>query len=207
MKALMFGGAFNPPTKAHIELADTVRKNLGYDKVVFVPTKLHYITQEQKKDFAFSDEQRLAMLQKVANMRDCMMISDYEINALEQPRSYTTLCHLKEKYGFTELRLLFGSDKLIELENGWKHVDDICKQFGIVCMARSQDHPEEVIENSDFLKQYQEDIYVVYLDDMYRNMSSSEVRKQYLYMKNAYELINTMIPEELDGLIDEMRNQ
>ncbi|MBQ1383447.1 MAG: nicotinic acid mononucleotide adenylyltransferase, partial [Solobacterium sp.] len=37
MKVLYFGGAFNPPTRAHIELADLVRQELGFDKVLFMP--------------------------------------------------------------------------------------------------------------------------------------------------------------------------
>jgi nicotinic acid mononucleotide adenylyltransferase len=55
LRALVYGGAFNPPTIAHIELADFARKAAGFDKVIFVPSKMRYITDDQKKDFAFDD--------------------------------------------------------------------------------------------------------------------------------------------------------
>ena len=32
-----YGGSFNPPTKAHIELAKKVIKECNLDKVIFVP--------------------------------------------------------------------------------------------------------------------------------------------------------------------------
>ena len=32
-----YGGSFNPPTKAHIELAKKVIKECSLDKVIFVP--------------------------------------------------------------------------------------------------------------------------------------------------------------------------
>ena len=37
MKIAVLGGSFNPPHIAHLILADSVCKELGYDKVLFVP--------------------------------------------------------------------------------------------------------------------------------------------------------------------------
>ena len=74
MRALVYGGAFNPPTIAHIELADFARKAAGFDKVIFVPSKMRYITDDQKKDFAFDDETRLAMLRECAKAHEWMKV-------------------------------------------------------------------------------------------------------------------------------------
>ena len=38
MKVAVFGGTFNPIHIGHAMLADTIIKELGYDKVLFVPT-------------------------------------------------------------------------------------------------------------------------------------------------------------------------
>ena len=38
MKLAVFGGTFNPLHIGHAMLADTIIKELGYDKVLFVPT-------------------------------------------------------------------------------------------------------------------------------------------------------------------------
>ena len=92
MRALVYGGAFNPPTIAHIELADFARKAAGFDKVIFVPSKMHYITDDQKKDFAFDDETRLAMLRECAKAHEWMEVSDYEIKAAEQQLRFPEFC-------------------------------------------------------------------------------------------------------------------
>ena len=44
---LAFFGAFNPPTRAHLELAQFAMKKTGAEKVVFVPSKETYISGEQ----------------------------------------------------------------------------------------------------------------------------------------------------------------
>ena len=38
-RVLAFFGAFNPPTTAHLELADFARKATGREGVIFVPSQ------------------------------------------------------------------------------------------------------------------------------------------------------------------------
>ncbi len=200
-RALVFGGAFNPPTRGHIELADYARKAVGFDYVVFVPSKMTYIKEDQGKDFAFNDISRLEMLERIAEKREWMRVSDFEINAEKQPRTYETLCRLKETTGM-ELKLLFGSDKLPELETGWKFVDRITKEFGIVCMVRNNDNTQEMIENNAYLNSISSYITIVSTPETYQNVSSTAVRKeiaQYIALRHHLE---QMVPEELEGLKD-----
>ena len=136
-KALAFFGAFNPPTTAHIELAHYAMVQTGRETVVFVPSRSAYIREEQGKDYAYSDRARLAMLRAAREKRPWMAVTDYELTLDHQPRSYETLCRLKEE-GY-EAALLMGSDKLTELETGWKYVREIAEEFGIVCMERAGD--------------------------------------------------------------------
>ena len=112
-KALAFFGAFNPPTTAHIELAHYAMEQTGRETVVFVPSRSAYIREEQGKDYAYSDRARLAMLRAAREKRPWMAVTDYELTLDHQPRSYETLCRLKEE-GY-DAALLMGSDKLAEL--------------------------------------------------------------------------------------------
>lgn len=198
IKALVFGGAFNPPTNAHIQLAEFAKNKTNSDVVLFVPSKMTYIKNEQKKDFAFSDEMRLEMLNQVAKNRDWMIVSDYEIHLEQQPRTYFTLKHLKEQ-GYT-CKLLFGSDKLDELENGWKHIEEICNEFGIVCLERNHDDCKTMILNNSFLCQYQANIEIIDTPDDFQMVSSTLVRKYFI--EKEYSKIDTLIPKELNGLRD-----
>lgn len=197
-RALVFGGAFNPPTDAHINLAEYAMKEAGFNCVIFVPSKMTYIKDEQGKNLAFTDEQRLTMLEKVAEKRTWMVVSDYEIKAEKQPRTYETLCHFRDE-GY-DCSLLFGSDKLPELETGWRYVENICQEFGIVCMSRSEDDCEEMIRSDAYLSTLAEYIHVVVTPDTYRSVSSTKAREYFLAVKENYEKLYDILPEELEGL-------
>ena len=200
MRALVYGGAFNPPTIAHIELADFARKAAGFDKVIFVPSKMRYITDDQKKDFAFDDETRLAMLRECAKAHEWMEVSDYEIKAAEQPRTYTTMQYLKEQ-GY-ECRLLFGSDKLPELAGGWKFIDEICTQFGICCMVRNNEPVEKMIAEDPYLSTISQYIEIIHTPSDYQDVSSSKVRALYTQIRDLEKQMNTMVPEEIRHYLD-----
>ena len=89
--ALAFFGAFNPPTAAHLRLAEFALDETGREQAVFVPSKSVYIRDEQGKDVAYSDAQRLSMLEKAAETRPWMKVFDWEMRQPRQPRSYETL--------------------------------------------------------------------------------------------------------------------
>ena len=93
-RVLVFFGAFNPPTIAHIDLARFALEKTDREGVIFVPSKSVYIEGEQGKDFAYSDVRRLAMLRAAAMSRPWMRVTDWEICADTQPRTYDTLRHL-----------------------------------------------------------------------------------------------------------------
>lgn len=193
---LVFGGAFNPPTNAHINLAYLACHKIQADGVVFVPSKMSYIKEEQRKDFAFSDGVRLNMLQKIAEKKSWMKVSDFELLSIKQPRTYDTLCYLKEK-GY-QCKLLFGSDKLWELETGWKHVTEIANEFGFVCMTRNHDDCEKKIEEDLFLRNIKNKIELVHTSEDYQDISSTKVRKLFLHQQFAE--IDKLVPAELNGL-------
>ncbi len=198
MKALCFGGAFNPPTKAHIELADEVRMRLGFDRVLYIPTKYEYIRFDEGKDYAYPDEVRLAMLEKIAAQRDWMIVTDYEIRQESQPRTYRTLQHFSQEY---ELKLLIGSDWLRKLETGWSYVEEICREFGIVIMERSGDNAAQIIEESPYLSSLKEYLTVVTLPDVYHNVSSTLVRSAVSQIREARGYIRRTVPDEIADIL------
>ena len=142
-KVLAFFGAFNPPTIAHLQLAELAMRSTGRDGVIFVPSRMGYIRYEQQKDYAYTDEQRLAMLMLAARDRSWMEVCGWELEQARQPRTYETLCHLREE-GY-QPSLLMGSDKLPELRDGWLFVEEIVREFGIVCLAREEDDVKKMI--------------------------------------------------------------
>jgi nicotinate-nucleotide adenylyltransferase len=192
----MFGGAFNPPTIAHIETAHTAMQAVHAEEVIYVPSKMTYIRDEQKKSFAFSDHARLLMLHQIAGHRDWMKVSDYEINSEAQPRSYRTLQYLKAQGH--DCSLLFGSDKLSELETGWLFIEEIAREFGMVCMSRNGDHCEELMDSDAYLRTLKPYITIVHMPETWQTISSSRVRSA-LSSGNLKEA-QSLVPFEIRDL-------
>ena len=171
---LAFFGAFNPPTVAHIVLAKLAMEKTGRGGVLFVPSQQRYIAFEQQKSFSFSDEERLHMLQLIAKENPWMRVTDWELRQERQPRTYETLCYLREE-GYRP-SLLLGSDKLPELECGWLHVPDIAREFGMVCLCRSGDDAVRLIRSDVYLSTLEEYIEVVQTPEDFQQVSSTAVR-------------------------------
>ncbi len=196
---LAFFGAFNPPTAAHLALAEFAMKQTGAESVLFVPSKSRYIRVTQGKDFAYGETQRLEMLRRAAEKRPWMEVTDIEIRMEEQPRTYETLCRLREKG--QEASLLVGSDKLAEMETGWRHVEDIAREFGITVLTRGADECGRMIRESAFLAALSPWITVLETPAETRNVSSTAVRIRMAEIRDLQAEISGMVPEEILPLL------
>ncbi len=194
---LAFFGAFNPPTRAHVELAEAAMLASGRSGVIFVPSKSVYIKEDQKKEFAFCEEDRLSMLEKIAANRPWMEVTDIEFKQEKQPRTYTTLCMLREQG--LQASLLMGADKLPELDKIWSFVPEIAEEFGIVCMDRADLNAAEIIRNSPFLTSLH--ITVVNVPDTYKNVSSTKVRETLQEISRLKQQVRELLPPELANLV------
>lgn len=196
-RVLAFFGAFNPPTRAHIGLADFARRASGREGVIFVPSRTDYIRNEQGKDGAFSGEERLEMLRRLAETRPWMLVTGRELREEKQPRTYTTLCSLREE-GFSPA-LLMGSDKLKELSSAWRFVPEIAREFSIVCLARGRDSCVRIIEDDPLLKELKGYITVLETPDTWKGISSSGVREA--LRQGREDELKRMVPEEIISML------
>jgi nicotinate (nicotinamide) nucleotide adenylyltransferase len=194
-RVLAFFGAFNPPTVAHLDVARVAMEKTGREGVVYVPSKSVYIHDEQGKDFAYSDRQRLEMLRRAAASRPWMEVTDWEIRAEIQPRTYETLCHLRNE-GYAP-SLLVGSDKLPELEHGWRHVAEIAREFGFVCASRGADECADMIRKDPYLATLADCIQVVGTPDALRSVSSTAVRQRLSEIRALWREVGALVPPEV----------
>lgn len=192
-EVLLFGGAFNPMTIAHLNNAKFAMDSLNLDTVIFMPSKSHYILKDEKKDFSFSEEERLKMLKEVERNHPWMKVSDYEQTLKEQPRTYFTLKHL-QSLGY-QAKLLFGSDWIINLKTKWKYVDEIGTEFSFVVMKRNGDDLEHLFSTDPYLKARRH--YFTFIDCpmKYQNISSSKVRS--LLKEGKLDEAKKYIPNEI----------
>lgn len=184
-KVLAFFGAFNPPTNAHILAAKHAMEVTGREGVIFVPSKYCYITDVQKKDYAFGDDGRCTMLRHIASENPWMIVNQYDMSSPEQPRTYASLCHLRE-IGY-DPTLLVGTDVLFRMQTEWAYVENIANEFGIVVINRYGFNKDAIKEHPLFAK-FRDRIEVVELpkDSGLEDISSTSVRaylKQYFRLK------------------------
>ena len=199
-RTLAFFGAFNPPTRAQIDLAEYSMHVTGRDDVLFVPSKMEYIRYEQKKNYAFSDAARIEMLSRISANRSWMRYTDIEMHQEEQPKTYRTLCMLRDMG--ENPTLLVGADKLIELETMWCFIPEIAKEFGIVCMGRSGVDCDKIIEDSPFLQSLH--IELVKVPEAYKDISSTRARECLFHLTQLGKELRAILPPELIDLPSEV---
>ena len=168
----VFGGSFNPPTVAHINLAKQVLEEMNeIEKVIFVPVSTKY----NKKGLA-PDEVRLNMLKSICNSQENLEVSDLELKSERQLYTIETLRIIQEQKPEKEIYFLIGTDNIKELET-WYKPDELLKNFKIIVLDRGEDNTEDIIEKSEFLKKYKSSF--IKLKNMKKmNISSTYIREQ-----------------------------
>jgi nicotinate-nucleotide adenylyltransferase len=123
-RVVVFGGTFDPPHAAHIELPIAARDRLGADWLLYVVARR---SPHKDRGPAASPAARLDMLRAALQGRARVSISDWEIEHAGKEPSYTvdTLRALRARLGDgTRLRLLIGSDQAAAFHR-WREPGEI----------------------------------------------------------------------------------
>lgn len=123
-RILIFGGTFDPPHRAHVELPALVAQRLECDRIIYIPAARSPLKSDPPLS---ADAHRLAMLAlAIANLEGA------EISTIELERggvSYfiDTLTELRRALGpGVEMRFLIGADQALEFRH-WKDGQAILK--------------------------------------------------------------------------------
>ena len=135
MKIAILGGTFDPPHLGHLILADTVLKELNYDKVLFIPSK---IPPHKNISGEVSNEDRLNMLKLSIEDDKRFSFDDYELKSEGISYSIKTLNYLYENYDIDgKIALIIGAD-LIKNFHKWKEPKKISELANIVAVNREE---------------------------------------------------------------------
>lgn len=190
----VFGGAFNPPTVAHINLAKQVLEEMNeIEKVIFVPVSTKY----NKKGLA-SDDDRFNMLKSICNSQENLEVSDLELKSKRQLYTIETLRIIEEQNPGKEIYFIIGTDNLKELET-WYKPDELLKNFKIIVLDRGEDNTDEIIEKSEFLKKYKSS-FIKLKNIKKMNISSSYIREQLKLGNNVQDLVPEEIRTEVERI-------
>lgn len=135
MKIAILGGTFDPPHLGHLILADTVLKELNYDKVLFIPSK---IPPHKNISGEVSNEDRLNMLKLSIEDNKRFSFDDYELKSEGISYSIKTLNYLYQNYNIDgKIALIIGAD-LIKDFHKWKEPEKISELANIVAVNREE---------------------------------------------------------------------
>ncbi len=143
--ALVFGGSFDPPHVAHVELPGRVRQRVGADVVLYVPAARSPHKADRDPTPA---KHRLAMLRlALADQPAARILTDELDRAGDGRPSYTveTLERLRERLpDHVELRLLIGADQARTFET-WREPERIVALAEPLVMVRPPDTAESLL--------------------------------------------------------------
>lgn len=135
----LFGGSFNPIHNGHLHLARSVRRALGLERVVIMPTG--EAPHKSSAEYAPAAD-RLEMCRLAAKPYRWMHISDYETRKSGKSYTVDTLRALREMHPDTEWTLMIGSDMLLSFRT-WREWQEILQIAELCAVSRERgDLPE-----------------------------------------------------------------
>ncbi len=196
MKTGIFGGSFNPVHKGHIHLAESIRQELGLDRIFFVPSR---ISPHRSSAEYVSAEDRLEMLRLACREREGLEVCSYELDSDRVSYTIYTVEYFREIYPEDELFLLVGSDMLMSFDK-WYRFEDILKITALAVCSRNEGDMNQLHEKAGELSGFGR-IFLIPASPV--EVSSTEIRKkiakkqkiscyldenvvQYIRLKNLY---------------------
>jgi len=180
MKTGIFVGSFNPPTKAHFDIAHYLYDNNILEKVVFVPVN------NEKKELVSLDK-RIDMLNSYIEKYDYLCVSKIMQNY--QGFNYQVLDELSNIY--EDIYIIMGSD-LLEKFSSFTNYQDMLEKYHFIIIPRFGINSTPLIKKE--YSDYQDKFIII---NYHSNVSSSLVRE---CLKENKE-INEIIPNEVEEYI------
>ena len=137
-----FGGCFNPPTIAHIELAKMAIEHVKLDKVIFVPMGNYYPKENLVEIF-----HRYNMLELAVKNEERLEVSNMQFNQTSINYAIDSFRKIDEDFD-CEKYFIMGYDNFIEMGN-WKSSDEF-KKYRFIVLERKEITSEK--ENTIFIK-------------------------------------------------------
>lgn len=138
-KVLLYGGTFDPPHKAHVELPYHIADEFRLDEVWFLPAG----NPPHKSRVVTPWEHREAMLLKTLSFRSRTQICYYDMWRTKPCYTVDTLESLTAASPEIKFHLLMGTDQAFSFET-WDKYRDIVELAKIIVMTRPPATEEEV---------------------------------------------------------------
>ena len=178
MKIGIFGGSFNPPHKMHLNIVEELLNEKVLDKVIIVPTGLHY----SYKNNLVSNEHRYNMLKLMTKHNDKIEISDFEFKD-EEIHSFDTLEYYKNIYKNDTIYFVCGLDNISYVDK-WYKGEYLLNNYKFLVITRDTNNLDEILLKYE---KYKDNIIITNIKS--NTISSSYIRdelKEKNYNLNDY---------------------
>lgn len=183
-KILIVGGAFNPPTIAHIEIPLQIAKKIKLDSILYLPVGNGY-----NKSTLIDIEHRKNMLQIAINNSIKKRLKENPNDNIStyidflEAYHYRTLSTIEsldilEREWNADLYFFCGADNLATLPY-WDNADKLLEHYHIVVYSREGWKIDEIIVNNDLLLNAYKNKRILYVPTEmfdYANVSSTLIR-------------------------------
>jgi len=155
-----WGGCFNPPSCAHIDLAVNMLQDLNLDKIFFVPVGDYY-----EKNGLENSAHRYNMLKIATDKIDNLEVEDIELKTTEKLYAKDAFKILNEKYNESDNYFIMGSDNFLKMPT-WKEYESIIEKYKYIIVKRPNFNVNINIKN-----------IIYYEPNQTKNISSTIIRK------------------------------
>ncbi len=162
---IIYGGAFNPPTKGHLRIIEYLVEHFPNKKIIILPTNNFY----KSKDIVSFNHRKKMLEIMCMKFKDSIEISDYEQTLEKYCGTYYTLEYFNNPY------FVIGADSL-ETMNTWIKYPDVFIKNKFIVFPRDGVNINEVIANTHLYQQYRNN-FIVCDDFIENNISSTGYRK------------------------------
>lgn len=128
----LYGGAFDPVHRAHLAVAQAVRRQVAVDKVVFIPAAQSPL--KRHGPFA-SDADRLKMLEIALRGEIGFEVDDLELRRGGLSYTVDTVREFQARAPEAELYWIIGGDQLAQLDR-WHEIEDLVQGVSFLVLAR-----------------------------------------------------------------------
>ena len=178
---IVFGGAFNPVTNAHIGVYKFVMSKIDASEFIFLPVSNAYTKTE-----LVSNIHRVNMLELAIDEYENISICKLEIEDSNYLGTYQSLIRLSDKYD-TKIAFVVGADNLLNMHK-WINVHGILSEFKIIVLGRNGININKLIKEDIVLNKHINS-FIIY-EDFELNISSTNFRETF-----NKELVNNKVYE------------
>ena len=188
MKLCVFQGTFNPIHRAHLDMAEYVLKNFGFEKILFIPAA---VPPHKDYDSALALH-RLNMVRLATAYNPQFEVSDIEYKFKGKSYSYLTACELYKQYNIDgRINFIIGTDAFEKIET-WYETDKFKKLVDFIVFVRENNFDEKRF------KRLKDNGYNYRILSMpFEDISSTELREK---IKNN-QPVDNLVTKEVEEYI------